>query len=324
MSTSQVTAALDLLADATVGPGYTRLGYLLRQAQWPAHDPRPQSLAGKTALVTGANSGLGYITSVELARLGARVILACRDCDRGTSALRQARRAAPTATFELRICDIANLASLRQTGHELAHTTPVLDLLIHCAGVLPAQRGETPEGHEITLATHVLGPLLLTELLRGNLTAAHDSRVIFVSSGGMYTQRLHAEDPEYRHGIYRGATAYARTKRMQVELTPLLAQRYKPNHITVAAMHPGWVDTPGIATSLPTFYRLTRPLLRTPLQGADTITWLAATQPTPPTGLFWHDRRARPTHYLPHTRSTPKQITKLWNYCVDAINLTNP
>jgi hypothetical protein len=81
-------------------------------------------------------------------------------------------------------------------------------------------------------------------------------------------------------------------------------------------MHPGWVDTPGVKASLPRFYRLTRPLLRTPEQGADTIVWLgAADEPGRSTGLFWHDRRSRPTHLLPWTTETHDERERLWAQC---------
>jgi dehydrogenase/reductase SDR family member 12 len=199
---------------------------------------------------------------------------------------------------------------------------PRLDVLIHNAGLLPDARSETAEGHELTLATHVLGPLLLTEQLATVLASAPDPRVILVSSGGMYTQQLPSDDPEYRHGTYRGATAYARSKRIQVAPTPILAQRWGAGGITVASMHPGWADTPGVATSLPGFRRLTAPLLRSPEQGADTIIWLSATAPTPPTGLFWHDRRPRPEHYLPTTSHTERDRDRVWRFCADAIGVS--
>ena len=92
-------------------------------------------------------------------------------------------------------------------------------------------------------------------------------------------------------------------------------QEWDPG-VVVHAMHPGWADTPGVRSSLPTFYRLTRPLLRTPEQGADTIVWLAAAaEPGCSTGGFWHDRRRRPTHRLPWTRESAADREALWTAC---------
>ena len=109
---------------------------------------------------------------------------------------------------------------------------------------------------------------------------------------------------------------YARTKRAQVILTELWAERLAGTGVVVHAMHPGWPDTPGVASSLPRFHRLTGPLLRSPEQGADTIVWLgAAVEPGGSSGGFWHDRRQRPTHRVPWTRETPEDRERLWHEC---------
>jgi len=160
----------------------------------------------------------------------------------------------------------------------------------------------------------VLGPHLLTSLLRGRLEPG--ARVIWVSSGGMYGQRLHADDLEYEHGEYKPTTGYARTKRAQVVLSELWADELREDAVVVHAMHPGWADTPGIATSLPGFRRLTRPILRTNEQGADTVVWLAAADaPLRSTGRFWHDRRERPTHYTGRTKEGEADRRALWEAC---------
>ena len=114
--------------------------------------------------------------------------------------------------------------------------------------------------------------------------------VIWVSSGGMYTQKLRADDLQYRDGEYSGTTAYARTKRMQVVLAEEWADG---SHGTVVhSVHPGWVDTPGVADSLPTFKSVARPIRNYAQQGADTFVWMAAAaEPVHSSGRFWHDRR---------------------------------
>ena len=142
----------------------------------------------------------------------------------------------------------------------------------------------------------------MTELLLPSLRD-HDARVLFVTSGGMYGQKLRADDPEYTQGDYSPTTAYARSKRAQVELLPVLSQRWSSGGVGVHATHPGWADTPGVVDSLPTFHKLTGPLLRDAAGGADTTVWLGAVQPQPPSGELWHDRRARPTHLLRRTRT---------------------
>ena len=104
--------------------------------------------------------------------------------------------------------------------------------------------------------------------------------MVFVSSGGMYSSPLVVDDLEYRHG-YNGVRAYARTKKMQVVLADSWARRLAGSDVRVESMHPGWVDTPGVAEYLPRFRVITKPLLRDVADGADTAVWLVATRPSP-------------------------------------------
>lgn len=317
-------AVLDELLDRTIVPGYSRLGFAVRERFWPTTDPAAGALSGATVLVTGANSGIGKAIAAGVAALGATVLLTVRDRARGEAARRDLLAADPAADLVVERCDVSDLADVRAFAADLAGRRTRLDAVIHNAGVMPAQRTETADGHELCLATHVLGPLLMTELMLPLLASAPDPRVVLMSSGGMYTQGLPADDIEYRTGGYRGAVAYARSKRIQVALTPLLARRWAGRSVTVAAMHPGWADTPGVAQALPGFRRLTGPILRTAEQAADTAIWLTATTPTPPSGYFWHDRRVRPTHYLPTTRYSAAELQRVWRYCAGAAGLSEP
>ena len=314
---------LDTALDRAVVPGYSTVGYRLRQPGWSA-DPPPGALRGRTALVTGANRGIGKAIAAGLAGLGASVLLTVRDRDSGEQARKEIIAADPDADVQVEVCDVSDLDAVRAFAADLTSRVWTLDVLVHNAGVLPLTRTETDDGHELTLATHVLGPLLLTERLLPILTASSDPRVILMSSGGMYTQSLPAADPEYRDGRYRGVIAYARTKRIQVAFTPLLARRWADQGVRVYSMHPGWAKTPGVAAALPGFRMLTGPVLRSPEQGADTAVWLAATRPAPPTGRFWHDRRARREHYLPLTRNGDHERDVLWKYCAQATGIENP
>ena len=311
--------AADTLLDRSVLGGYTRIGYLLRRPGWDSDDPRPGALVGRTAVVTGANSGLGKAACTGLARLGATVHLMVRDQQRGRAAVEDIRREVPQARLHLHRCDVSDPASVRAAARHLVGRLDRLDVVVHNAGALPPTREESVDGHEMTLATHVLGPVRLTELLRPALSPG--ARVVFVSSGGMYTQSLPVDDPEYTESAYRGAVAYARSKRMQVALAPLMQQRWGADGVTVHVMHPGWADTPGFGASLPAFYRLTRPLLRSVEVGADTVIWLVATEPAPAGGRFWHDRAPRPKHYLPATRESAEDRARLWRQVLAAVGL---
>jgi NAD(P)-dependent dehydrogenase (short-subunit alcohol dehydrogenase family) len=315
-----MTHVLDTALDRAVVPGYSRIGYLVRRRRWPADDPADGAMTGRRVLVTGASSGLGKATARELARLGATVHLVVRDEERSKAALVEIAREVPGADLHVERCDVSDLDDVRRCAADLVARLDRVDALVHNAGALPAERAETADGHEQSVATHVLGPVLLTELLLP-LLSGHDARVVLVSSGGMYAQRLPVEDPEYVEGDYRGATAYARSKRMQVALAPLLQERWSAAGLTVHAMHPGWADTPGVATSLPLFRTVMRPLLRDVDAGADTVVWLAATCRRLPGGLFWHDRAPRPTHYLRRTRETSQDRDRLWAWVRRATGL---
>ena len=161
----------------------------------------------------------------------------------------------------------------------------------------------------------------MTSLLLPALRAAGGSSVVWMSSGGMYGARLHADDAddlEYRTGRYDAVQAYARTKRMQVVLADAWARSLTASgsgDVRVESMHPGWVATPGVSTHLPTFERITRPLLRRPADGADTAVWLLAVRPSSRRpGHFWHDRAQRPTTVGWERGQDPDAVDRLIAY----------
>ena len=143
--------------------------------------------------------------------------------------------------------------------------------------------------------------------------------MIHVSSGGMYGARLDLRALQGDVASYDGVAAYAQTKRAQVILNELWAERFAAeldSAVRSEAMHPGWAATPGVATSLPRFNRLLQPLLRDAEQGADTVLWLATSElPGDRGGRFWFDRRPRRTHLWPGTRESEQTRAELWTLC---------
>ncbi len=305
---------LDTILDRSVVGGYTKLGYLARHGSWSASELQP--MGGKVVLVSGATSGLGLAAADGFARLGASVRLLVRSAERGEHARQEVVARSGNDDVAVELCDLSELHSVRAFAERFAASQPRLDVLVNNAGALLAERRESSEGIELTFATNVLGPFLMTNLLLGLLSASSPARVINVSSGGMYTQSVNLEDLQSVQGRFDGAAAYARTKRAQVMLTEEWARRLHGSGVVVHAMHPGWVDTPGLESSLPRFYAATKRLLRTPEEGADTIVWLgAAVEPGRSSGGFWHDRRRRPTNLLPWTRDTEAMRLRLWDEC---------
>ena len=314
---SSVAHGADVVLDRSVVLGFTRIGPALRRAWW-SEDPAPGALRGKVVAVTGANSGLGKATALGAARLGAEVRMLCRSVERGEEARRDILAEVPGAALHVDRCDVSDLAALPEVAADLRREVPALHGLVHNAGVMPPERTENAAGHELTYVTHVLGPHVLTDALRDLLAADGDARVVFVSSGGMYTQPLRVDDPEYTAGEYSGVLAYARTKRMQVHLAEEWARVLSAEGVAVHSTHPGWAGTPGLTEALPGFTRLLRPLLRSAESGADTTVWLlAAEEGRRSTGLFWHDRAPRPTSHVRRPHPSADEVRRLWDQVVE-------
>ena len=302
---------IDAALEVGLPLSFSRVGYEVRQrleAWTPVTDLDGR---GRTILVTGANSGLGLATARILARTGAEVIAVVRSEDKGRAAREQidAARLGGGRT-DVEIADLEDLASVRALADRLT-SRGRLDVVIHNAGAMFPERALTVDGLERTYQVHVAAPFLLTHLLVEPLRASDDGRVLTVTSGGMYAQRLDVERVD-SPDRYRPALAYARAKRAQVALSAEWARRVGPD-IRFEAVHPGWADTPGVAASLPRFRTLTTPILRTPEQGADTLAWLALAPLQGPSGRLWHDRRSRGLHRLPWTHAHPQEATRLWD-----------
>jgi NAD(P)-dependent dehydrogenase (short-subunit alcohol dehydrogenase family) len=243
------------------------------------------------------------------AKAGASLVLLARDVERGRLALEELEpllKKGSHAVFHA--CDMADLSNVRRLGENLAKAHPKVDALVLNAGVLLPKRTVTDDGIEQAWATNVVGPWLLEQTLLDSLEAAA-GRVVMVTSGGAYTERLSLPDADLSGSDYDGPAVYARTKRAQIALAQLHAERLAPRGIAVHAVHPGWADTPGVQSSLPTFRRFTAPLLRNADQGADTIAWLAVADSTElSSGLLWHDRRPRPrTRMLGHSETSAER-----------------
>lgn len=296
---------------------FTRIGYLARRrlAHWTPLDS--YDLAGRVMVLTGATSGLGYAAARQLARCGATLVLVGRSEQRNARAADELIAATGNAAISHVAADMGDLPQVRRLAEHVLTHHDRLDVLVHNAGALTADRHVTAAGTESTVASQVVGPFLLTTLLLDRLAASAPSRVITMSSGGMYAAGLTVSQLEMSPDSYKGAEQYARAKRAQVTLNEMWAERFAGSGIHFHAMHPGWAATPGVDASLPTFAKVMGPLLRTPDQGADTLVWLAADdEPLRSNGRFWLDRRPRPIHKLPTTRSTdtPDRRAQLWEW----------
>lgn len=311
----------DSILEGSVFGSFTNIGYRLRSREWDA------PLAGmkdSTAVITGATSGIGLAAAERMAGLGARAVLIGRNPKKLEDAVDQVATRSGSEVVGYR-ADLSSLGEVRRLAAELLAQVERIDVLVNNASVLAPERISSVDGFELTLATNLLSPFLLTNLLIPQLVQSATARIITISSGGMYTEGLDVPGLEMGADEYGGAAAYARTKRAQVVLTELWAEKLEGTGVVAHSMHPGWVNTPGVAASLPTFRRLTGPLLRTADQGADTIVWLASDAAAlGSSGRFWMDRRPRPTHRLKRTQSGDLQRHLLWDFLCEATRWAPP
>jgi dehydrogenase/reductase SDR family member 12 len=314
----RLRSVLDEALEATVVLSWTRFGYLIRRRLWSWAGPGA-SMGSQVALVTGGTRGIGRSVASALASLGASVGVVGRRRESAEAAAWEIGRESGSPRVWAEAADMSSLGQVRALAERVTDRVGRLDVLVHNAGLLHRTRRTSEEGIEATVATHVLGPHLLTALLAPLLEASRPSKVLWMSSGGMYLQRLDVDRLDAADDRYRPAAVYARAKRAQVALAAVWAERLGPAGVDVHVMHPGWVDTGALAEGLPRFRALLRPVLRTPEQGADTAVWLAAGEgPTDgPVGL-WLDRMPRPTSRF-CVLDPPSEAERLWTWCEERV-----
>ena len=219
--------------------------------KWTTSDIPDQS--GRVAIVTGANTGLGYHTAAALAQTGAHVVLAVRNLEKGNLALARIVAAHPDADVTLQELDLSSLASVRAAAAALRKSYPRIDLLINNAGVMWTPKQVTDDGFEMQFGTNHLGHFALTGLLLDNLLPVRGSRVVTVSSmGHRLRAAIHFDDLQWEHRYDRIA-AYGQSKLANLlftyELERRLAARDQPTTMALAA-HPGGSNTE-LARNLP-------------------------------------------------------------------------
>lgn len=199
-------------------------------------------MQGKTALVTGATNGIGFVTACELAKAGAKVLLHGRDAARGLDAVARIWSKVPGADVTYVEADFSDLASVRALAANLAATVPRLDLLVNNAGTIHARRELSAQGYELTFAVNHLAPFLLTNLLLGSLRVGAPARIVNVASRAHRGPQIDFSDVNLTHGYWPGR-AYQMSKLANVLFTRALARRLEGTGITANCLHPGVVRT---------------------------------------------------------------------------------
>ncbi len=303
MPTDPLRRAADLALEATVLPSFTRIGPAVRRRLFGWEDLPPDRLTGQVVVVTGATSGLGAVIAEGVGRAGAQVEVVGRNEDRGAAGVADLRRHGVAARF--RRADLSELDEVRALAEALRADHDRIATIVHNAGALLPARTETSDGLEVTWATMVVAPHLLTRLLADRL-----DRAVWMSSGGMYLQDVDLDDLGWARRPWSGSRVYAQAKRAQIDLVHEATERGEaPLQV---AMHPGWADTPGVEAGLPGFRKVMGPLLRRPAAGADTAIWLAgAPDEDLSPGAFYLDRRPRGTVRWPGTATSPADRQRL-------------
>ncbi len=319
---SGVASIVDSVIEAPVVTSFTNIGYAVRKRLDDWTELGAYDLTGRVIAITGPTSGLGMAAAEQFANQGAALVLVARSKDKTDELQRRLVAASGNEAVSSVLADLGDFDAVRRAAAEIDAAHGRLDVLIHNAGALFNERRTTPGGMELTTAVQVVAPFLLTGLLWEKLQGTPRSRVLTMSSGGMYTAGLRVAGLQMDEESYKGTEQYALAKRAQVTLNEMWAERTDGSGVHFHALHPGWADTPGVEASLPTFRKVVGPFLRSPLQGADTLVWLAADdgEPIETNGNFWLDRRIRPIHKLASTRKTDttERRARLWEWVADA------
>lgn len=270
-------------------------------------------LSGKSIIVTGANTGIGYETARALASIGGVVTLACRNTEAAEQACQKIRRQHPEANVNAMHLDLSDLNSVRDFAKEYSPDT--LSLLINNAGSSAPSLMTTAQGFERTVGVCHIGHFLLTELLMPKLLAAHSARVVMVASEShRYPPRLDFKTLGKAQGPYKSLRAYGQAKLCNVLMADELQRRYGSQGLTACSVHPGALVTTDFGRESMLFrlaFWLASPFTKNPNQGAATTVYCALHEPASDIagGYFSHCKQARQTAEA----KDPQVAARLWS-----------
>ncbi len=294
----------DWILDTSIYFSFDRSGFERHARSWPGFRDRLRSapeeaLAG---LVTGGSRGIGAAAVQRLRGLGHRVLSCGRSPGDGEA--------------DYWVLDTGDWSAVARVAESL----PPLDFVALNAGGMPERFTRNADGIELQMASQLFGHYLLVRNLAQAEKLREGARIVWMSSGGMYLQRLHLRHL-FENDRYDKVATYANVKRAQAIVNAQMARMPLFRHVGCFAMHPGWVDTPGVREAIPGFWRWTRGRLRSPEQGADTLVWLAAradgprgpaeASAGPESGGFYFDRRRVSPYLVPGTYESLAERRKL-------------
>jgi retinol dehydrogenase 14 len=273
-------------------------------------------MRGKTCVVTGANSGIGKETALGLARMGAQVVMVCRNQEKGQAALEEIRRESGASQVDLLIADMSSQASVRALAEQIREKYPRLDVLVNNAGGGGRGGARSVDGIEMTVATNHLGAALLTLLLLDLLKASAPSRIINVSSEAQRRTRLDMNDLQFERRKFSGFAAYGQSKLLMNAFTFELARRLAGTGVTVNCLHPGVVATNIWGANPPILFKLliavVKPFMLNSKQGAEVSLYLA-TSPDVAQVSGEYFVKSKPAQSNPLSRD-PKVAGEIWQW----------
>jgi NAD(P)-dependent dehydrogenase (short-subunit alcohol dehydrogenase family) len=237
-----------------------------------------EHMQGKICLVTGSTSGIGRVTALELAKMGATVVLACRDKSKGEATRDEIKAQNRDASVDMLLADLSSQQSVRQLAQDFTDRYSRLDVLLNNAGGIFLRRSTTVDGLERTFAVNYLAPFLLTNLLLGILKASAPARVVTVASGAHQGAIINFDDLQAEKR-YNAMRAYSQSKLATILFTHELAKRLQGTNVTANCLHPGTVATNLGSDNGPVLSFLIKLALRTgisPEKGAETSIYLAS------------------------------------------------
>ena len=276
------------------------------------------SMAGKTVVVTGANSGIGRETARGLAGMGARVIMVCRSRERGEDARQDIVKSTGNEAVELELADLSAIADTRRAGEALASRLDRLDVLVNNAGAMHTSRTTTVNGFETTFAVNHLSYFLLTHTLLPLLKQSAPARIVNVSSRAHERAKMNFDDLHGERGYSIGG-AYGQSKLANVLFTYELARRLEGTNVTANCLHPGVVRTGfgknsgGIlGTTVGGIIRVAGVFFIGPEKGAATSIYLASSPDVEGvTGKYFADTKERPSSALSHDQEAAQRLWEL-------------
>jgi NAD(P)-dependent dehydrogenase (short-subunit alcohol dehydrogenase family) len=278
-------------------------------------------MKSKICLVTGANSGIGYVTTMELAKRGARVGMVCRSADRGEEARQNIIAQTQNDRIDLFICDFAVQSQIHTLAQEIKTKYERLDVLVNNAGLIGNERELTTDGLELTFAVNHLGYFILTNLLKDCLLKSPEGRIVNVSSEMHRFTKLDFDNLQSEKS-YTSIKAYGISKLCNILFTKELAKRLKGTNLVTNCLHPGAVAT-NFANKANGFlkflFKFSKPIFLSPEQGARTVVYLATEDEAAQyNGEYWEKNKIKKPSL---DALNEAYATKLWEISAELTSL---